>query len=211
MATRELSNKLASGELTQIKIGGTASTNILPTVGENDAKYETITNVTAISNRVTALEATHQLLLTATSLAASQEPTALDTPLQVEFGALQTTTDIDISAAGAVTFNTAGKYIITTFFQYGRTGASGTSELLNRYLVNGSQAGVSLAAKVDNAETLVPWSSTIQFTAAINDVLTIEIMRDSAGANFGGLFAITPSVVGWALAPCASTQIYRAV
>lgn len=211
MATRELSNKLASGELTQIKIGGTASTNILPTVGENDAKYETITNVTAIGNRVTALEATHQLLLTATSLAASQEPTALDTPLQVEFGALQTTTDIDISAAGAVTFKTAGKYIITTFFQYGRTGASGTSELLNRYLVNGSQAGVSLAAKVDNAETLVPWSSTIQFTAAINDVLTIEIMRDSAGANFGGLFAITPSVVGWALAPCASIQIYRAV
>ncbi len=33
MSDRELSNKLSSGEITQIKIGGTASTNIVPTMG----------------------------------------------------------------------------------------------------------------------------------------------------------------------------------
>ena len=167
-------------------------------------------SITALEARTTVLEASHELLLIATSLATSQEPTALDTPIQVEFGALQTTTDIDISAIGAITFNTAGKYIISPFFQYGRTGAAGVSVLLNRYLKNGTQIGNSLSAKIDDADTLVPWSSSIQFTAAVNDVLTIEIMRDSTGANEGGLFSIDPVVAGWATAPCASIQIYKA-
>ena len=61
-----------------------------------------------------------------------------------------------------------------------------------------------------NAAILVPWSSAIQFTAATNDVLTIEVMRDSVGDNSGGLFAIDPTLAGWANAPCASIQIYKA-
>jgi len=135
----------------------------------------------------------------------------VDTPLQVEFGALQTTTDIDISATGAITFKTAGKYIIYPCFQYGRTGATGKSFLLNTYLRNGVQEGASLASKIDNASTLVPWSSSIQFTASTNDVLTIEIMRDSAGDNSGGLYALDPTPADWANAPCAAIQIYKAI
>jgi hypothetical protein len=166
--------------------------------------------ITALDTRVTAVENSHTVLLQASSTALTQEPTTTDTALQVEFGVAQVTTDIDISAAGAITFKTAGKYIISPFFQYGRTGGVGTSILLNRYLRNGVQEGGSLAAKVDNADTLVPWSSSIQFTAAVNDVLTIEIIRDSTGSDSGGLFAVNPTPVGWANAPCAAIQIYKA-
>jgi len=161
-------------------------------------------------NRITVLEASHELLLVASSTASSQQPGTTDTPIQVEFGVAQTTTDISISAAGAITFNTAGKYIIAPFFQYGRSGSTGTSILLNRYLRNGTQEGGSLAAKIDSADTLVPWSSSIQFTAVVNDILTIEVMRDSSGNDSGGLFAFSPTLPGWNQAPCAGIQIYKA-
>jgi hypothetical protein len=204
MATRELQAILNSGELTNAYLNGTATGNKL-------LESSVITGLTdALDTRLDAIESSHSVLLAAVSVAASQQPSAVDTPLQVEFGPLQSTTNIDISAAGAITFKTAGKYIISTFFQYGRVGASGTSILLNRYLRNGIQEGSSLSAKVDNASVLVPWSSSIQFTAVANDVLTIEVMRDSAGDNSGGLFAVTPTA-GWNTAPCAAIQIYKAV
>jgi hypothetical protein len=204
MATRELQAILNSGELTNAYLNGTATGNKL-------LESSVITGLTdALDTRLDAIESSHSVILSAASVASSQEPVSVDTALQVEFGPLQSTTDIDISAAGAITFKTAGKYIISPFFQYGRSGASGTSYLLNRYLVNGSQVGASLASKIDNASTLVPWSSSIQFTAVANDVLTIEIIRDSAGNNSGGLFALTPTA-GWNTAPCAAIQIYKAV
>lgn len=201
MADRELNDILQSGENTSIYLGGTTP---------GDKVVETVT-LDALDDRVTELEASHTLLINGASVAANQQPGTVDTPLQVEFGSLQSTTDIDLSAAGAITFKTAGKYIISPFFQYGRTGATGTSHLVNRYLVNGVQSGNSLAANIDNANTLVPWSSSIQFTAAANDVMTIEIIRDSAGNDSGGLFAYNPTLAGWNDAPCAAIQIYKAV
>lgn len=223
MATdRELSDILNSGEISTIYLGGTASTDRAVKQSALDATNANVTtnttnvatnttDIAAIDTRVTSIEDSHTRLLLASSTASSQQPTGTDTPLQVEFGVAQSTTDIDISAAGAITFKTAGKYIISPFFQYGRTGATGTSVLLNRYLVNGTQIGASLGANLDNANTLVPWSSSVQFTANTNDVMTIEIMRDSAGNDSGGLFAVTPTAAGWNSAPCASIQIYRAI
>lgn len=210
MADRELSNALASGELTSIQLGSALSTEKVLTQAEVDAKIKvTDDKVVELDLRVDELEASHTQLIIATSVAASQQPVTTDTPLQVEFGPLKTTTNIDLSATGALTFKTAGKYIVSPFFQYGRVGSSGTSFLLNRYLVNGVQVGNSLAAKIDNANTLVPWSSSIQFTAIAGDVLTIEIMRDSTGADAGGLFQALP-VAPWNAAPSASIQIYKA-
>ena len=184
-----------------------AFTNIDTAIDQVDTNKASILSN---SGRLTTLENSHELLLSAASTATSQQPSAVDTTLQIEFGVLQTTTDIDISATGEMTFKTAGKYIISQFFQYGRTGASGTSVLFNRILVNGVQLGNSLGAKVDNADVLVPWSSSLQFTAALNDVVTIEIIRDSIGSNSGGLFSSSPSASGWNIAPCAAIQIYKA-
>ena len=169
-----------------------------------------IDSISTLDDRVLLLEASHTLLIIATSTAVAQEPIATDTPLQIEFGGIQTTTNINIASDGAITFNVAGKYIVSPFFQYGRAGSVGTSILLNRYLVNGTQVGNSLVAKIDSADILVPWSSSIQFTAEVGDTLTIEVMRDSTGNDSGGLFAVDPTLIGWNNAPCASIQIYKA-
>lgn len=174
-----------------------------------DSSFSNIdTDLTALDNRMTAAENNHTLILSGDSAALSQEPTAVDTAKQVEFGGSQTTTHVDISATGALTFKTTGTYIITTFFQYGREGATGTSYLMNRLLINGTQSGNSLAAKIDNANVLVPWSSTIIVDVTATDVVTIEIIRDSAGSNSGGLFNMT-STAGWTTAPCASVRVYK--
>ena len=201
MADRELQTILNSGDINTIYLGGTTS----------EDKAVKKSELTALDTRVTAIESSHSVLLTATSTATSQQPSTTDTALQIEFGAAQVTTDIDIDVNGAITFKTAGKYILSPFFQYGRSGSTGTSVLFNRYLVNGVQAGSSLGAKIDNANILVPWSSSIQFTANANDVLTIEIIRDSTGNDSGGLFSSTPTAAGWNIAPCASIQIYKGV
>lgn len=209
MADVELSAALNSGLITNIYLDGTTVDEKVLKSSEVDTKITAITD--PLDVRVTHLEDSHSLLINASSTAATQQPTVVDTALQIEFGIAQVTTDIDLSVAGALTFKTAGKYIISPFFQYGRVGASGTSTLFNRILVNGVQLGSSLGANIDNANTLVPWSSSIQFTANTNDVVTIEIIRDSTGNNSGGLFSSTPTAVGWSLAPCAAIQIYKAI
>lgn len=201
MAEQELSAILNSGEINTIYLGGTSATDA--------AIKKSVTD--ALDTRITSIEASHTALLNAHSTASSQQPTGTDTPLQVEFGALQTTTDIDLAVDGTFTFKTAGKYIVSTFFQYGRTGASGTSILIHRILVNGTQSGNSLSAHIDDANTVVPWASSIQLTVSASDTVTFEIMRDSAGNDSGGLFATTPTVGTWAIAPCAAIQIYKAV
>ena len=185
----------------------TAFTNVDTAITQVDTNTA---GLVTLDTRISSLEDSHELLLVATSTSSSQQPTVVDVPIKAEFGVAQTTTDIDIDVLGNITFKTAGKYIVSPFFQYGRSGSVGTSILLNRYLVNGTQAGGSLAAKIDNADTLVPWSSSIQLTASVNDILAIEVMRDSTGNNSGGLFAFSPTAAGWNQAPCASIQIYKA-
>ena len=217
MADKELQTILNSGGLTTVYLGGTALDNKVVVRSEisgiatNTADIATNTaGLVTLDTRVAVLEESHTLLLNAASTATSQQPSATDTALQIEFGAAQTTDNIDIAVNGAITFKTAGKYIVSTFFQYGRSGSSGVSILYNRYLINGTQQGNSLGAKIDNADTLVPWSSSIQMTVNENDVLTIEMIRDSAGNNSGGLFAAAPTAAGWNQAPCAVIQIYKA-
>ena len=83
-----------------------------------------------------AIEESHSVLLNAASTASSQEPTELDTALQIEFGIAQTTDDVEIAATGAITFKTAGKYIVSPFFQYGRGGSVGVSNLFSHATSN---------------------------------------------------------------------------
>ena len=141
-------------------------------------------------------------VLRAHSLAASQLPTALGTVLQVEFGALKTGTYLSLAANGAVTCNISGTYAFRLKLQKGRLGASGTSILLSRILVNGVQVGVSAAVRMASADPIYISESKVTLTLNAGDVLTLQIIRDSAGSDFGGLYAITSSH-GWNIAPTA--------
>jgi len=151
-------------------------------------------------------------VLDGSSVASSQQPSALDTPLQVEFGPAvgSGATDVALSVAGALTVNVAGVYRIEISLQFGRTGGSAVSKLMFRAKVNGAQAGATIMAHVDAAAVLTPFNEKSTLNLPAGAVLTWEIARSSAGSgnNSGGLFA-GDVAGGWNAAPCARIRVDR--
>lgn len=149
-------------------------------------------------------------VLRAPSLVA-QAPAAVDTPLQVSFGAAQgaPTDPVSISAAGLVTFNVAGNYAVRVKLQAGRTGASGVSILLSRILLAGAQYGSPAATKLVSADVTIPIESRVVINATAGQTFAVQIMRDSAGSNFGGIYPQAATVTAWGTAPSGLLVISR--
>lgn len=209
MPTRDAKEFLQSGEVDDYKKGGATDEDTLKDKAEIDALIAGVTD--PLDLRVTELEEGHEVVLNAVCPAVSQEPSGLDAPLQITYGPAQggPSDPVQVDALGNIQFNTADKYIINFRAHYGRAGSAGTSILMFRFLKNGVQQGQSFATKITDAEILVPWdSSSFIFEAEIGDVLTSEIIRDSAGANAGGLFSVASSA-GWDDAPCSAVSIYK--
>lgn len=142
---------------------------------------------------------------------ATQAPTAVDTPLQLSFGAAQGSASdpVMINAAGTVTFNTAGNYAIRIKLQNGRTGATGTSILFSRILLNGAQVGSTAAVKMTQTDATTPSESRVVLNPTAGQTFQVQIMRDSAGSNFGGVYPQTATVTAWGPAPSALLVISR--
>lgn len=142
---------------------------------------------------------------------ATQAPTAVDTPLQLTFGAAQlsATDPVMLNSAGPVTFNTAGAYAIRIKLQNGRTGATGTSILLSRLLINGAQVGSTAAVKMTQTDATTPTESRVVVQATAGQTFTVQVMRDSAGSNFGGVYPQVSTVAAWGTAPSALLVISR--
>ena len=140
-----------------------------------------------------------------------QEPTALDTALQVTFGAAQKSASdpVMINAAGLITFNAAGNYAVRVKLQNGRTSSTGTSILLSRLLKNGAAYGSPAAVKITSSDELIPTDSRVIVGAAAGDTFAVQIMRDSAGTNFGGLYPQVAVVTAWGTVPSALLVVTR--
>lgn len=146
------------------------------------------------------------------SSTATQAPTAVNTPLQVVFGAAQGSIadPVQISAAGLVTFNVAGTYAVRIKLQNGRTGGAGVSILLSRILLNGVQLGSPQAVKVDDEEITSPTDSRVVVVVpTAGTTFAVQIMRDGAGTNAGGLYPFTAAVTAWGVAPSALLVVSR--
>ena len=159
---------------------------------------------------------TIERVLEAVSLATSQEPTGLGiaNAIKLEFGAAQFTggDPVMIDVNGQVTFNDTGLYRVKSIFQFGRTGASGTSEVLFRLLVNGVQLGRSVGVKLGNSDDLDYIDIDNWFNVPAGTTLDTEIMRDNVGNNSGGVFKTTPTDEGagtWGVVPCTVLRIER--
>lgn len=141
----------------------------------------------------------------------TQAPTAINTPLQVSFGAAQgaPTSPVSISAAGLVTFNVAGNYAVRVKLQNGRVGASGTSVLLSRILANGVQIGSPQSVKLTSSDSTIPTDSRVVVNAVAGQTFSVEIMRDGSGTNFGGVYPLVAAVAAWGTAPSALLVISR--
>lgn len=141
----------------------------------------------------------------------AQAPTAVDTPLQLAFGGASGSASdpVMINAAGLVTFNTAGNYAVRIKLQCGRTGATGTSILLSRLLLNGTQIGSTAAVKLTQTDATTPTESRVVVNATAGQTFAVQVMRDSAGSNFGGVYPQVAVVTAWGTAPSALLVISR--
>ena len=139
----------------------------------------------------------------------AQNPSAVDTPLQVTFGAAHNTTEFDISGAGAITCNVTGSYELKFNYRFARTSGTGTAILVLRYLLNGVSAGAPITCELTGAGDVIPYSATIFAQVSVADVLTVEILRDSSGNNDGGLAPFTPALAGWGVVGSAQLTINK--
>lgn len=175
-----------------------------------DAAETAITALEASMTTVTTrLDGSFDVELNSSSFT-TQEPTLTDTVMQISFGSPVVNTNVAIDANGLITFLTAGKYFISFDAMYGRTGSTGISIMHYRALVNNVQIGATLTGKLDDANTLVPFSGIYFAEFAANDTLKFEFYRDSAGDNSGGLFTTVTGLAGWDDSPSASVVIRKA-
>lgn len=140
-----------------------------------------------------------------------QAPAALNTALQLTFGAAQgsVASPVMIDALGKVTFNIAGTYALRVKLQNGRVGSTGTSVLLSRILVNGAQIGSPQAVKITASDVTTPTDSRVVINATAGQTFTVEIMRDGSGSNFGGVYPLAAATTSWGTAPSSLLVISR--
>jgi len=140
-----------------------------------------------------------------------QVPSGLDVALQVNFGAAQGTSSdpVMVSAAGLVTFNQTGLYLVNGMGNVERSGSGGVATLLFRPLVNGTPVGVVKGFDIGTSQSMMPYEITIPFYVSVaGTTFTFEILRDSSGVNDGGLYDhVTAS--SWDNVPSANLQIWK--
>ena len=142
----------------------------------------------------------------------NQVPSGLDSALQVSFGAAQYTSSdpVMIDAAGTVTFNQPGLYLLNAYGTVERQGSSGgVSVLLFRSLINGIQAGSVKGFDLGSTGVMLPYEITIPINIeTAGTTLTFEIMRDSSGVDAGGLY-IHEALGGWPDVPSAEIGLWK--
>ena len=141
----------------------------------------------------------------------NQEPSGLDSPLQVTFGAAQgaASDPVMLDALGNITFNQAGLYLFNGYANFERQGSSGgVTVTLFRALLNGSQSGPTKGVELSGTGIMFPYELTLPIQVSAGDVLTWEIMRDSSGVDAGGLYVHTNSGP-WSNVPSSDIRIYK--
>lgn len=199
---------IPDAQLHQIKGAASASSGQVPIATGSGTAVFGFLDWTQVANKPTS--SGYQAKLSAFS-SVNQNPSAVDTPLQITFGSAQTTADVSVSSAGVITFNTSGNYLIDIFLRFGRSTSIGNSILLNRILKNGAQILNSNGLLLSAAAQTIPFSAAIPLTMAAGDTMTMEVARDSAGANDGGLFVVSPAIAGWNIVPSATVVVNKFV
>ena len=199
---------IPDAQLHQIKGAASASSGQVPiATGSGTAAFGFL-DWSQVANKPTA--SGYESKLSSFS-SVNQNPSAVNTPLQITFGSAQATTDVSISASGVITFNTSGINLIDIFLRFGRSTSTGNAIILNRILKNGAQILNSNGLILSAATQTIPFSAAIPLTMAAGDTMTMEVARDSAGTDDGGLFAVSPTIAGWNIVPSATVVVNKFV
>lgn len=137
-----------------------------------------------------------------------QNPSSVDTPLQVVWGTASNTS-VDVASNGVITFLEDGLYYLTFNLNFGRTTGAGTVILAVRFLVNGVASGITQKFTMSDSTASIPFCASDWLSASASDTITAQIIRDSAGINNGGLLTTDITLGDWADAPSAAISIQK--
>jgi hypothetical protein len=128
----------------------------------------------------------------------NQDPVGTDNPLQVTYGAGEGTASdpVMVDAAGLITFNQKGRYKLIFGGHFGRSTGVGEAHLLGRFLVNGTQGTNTMYAILDDQKIALPFETTSELEAVAGMEIVVQIIRDSAGVDNGGLTSYSPTLAG---------------
>ena len=214
-------NKLLQDILSAIGGGGSVIWGSITGTVANQTDLATVAATGDYDDLINKFDPTADIrierLLNATSVAATQDPAGLGpiNAAQVEFGPAQfgALDPVQIDALGNTTINEAGLYRVKVSLQAGRSGVGGTSELLIRALFDGVQQGRTVAIKLANENIISPFTDEAWLNLPAAAVVTYEIMRDSVGADSGGLVGqdVTVEAGSWNQDVCAELRIERLI
>lgn len=155
---------------------------------------------------------TYEIVLAGASTA-TQTPVGADTPLKISFGSAQNgpSDPVQISAAGDITFNEAGQYLLKTFISIGRASGSATSVLIIDRKTNGVGSPFPVFTKIDTTGNINNINADIFVNASAADVTYFDLTRDSSGNNSGNLQPFVPALGSISTCPSAFVAIYRVV
>lgn len=139
----------------------------------------------------------------------TQNPLGTDNPYQVLWGSGNSNSDATVASNGVITITNAGLYLITVNLAFGKPTDVGISKLVARLLLNGLPVGYPVATQIDAGIEINPVQLTLFKSLAASDTITAQIIRDSTGANEGGLYAFDPALAGWANTPSAAVLIQK--
>lgn len=137
----------------------------------------------------------------------SQNPSGLGIPLVLSFGAPQSNTNINLNALGELTFLVDGDYTVRITLQLGRSSNPGDSILMGRATLNNFPISNTLHAAIGSISEVLPLSFEGVVPASAGDVLRIELVRDAAGIDNGGVFTQVASTAGWSDSPSCVMQV----
>jgi hypothetical protein len=138
-----------------------------------------------------------------------QLPTGLGAALQIVFGGPQTTDYFDVDAGGNITCLVSGEYQCALKMSIGRRNTQGIAQIYTRVLLNGAQIFDSSHIILSSDDFEIPSNHFGTLPLTVNDVLTVEIIRDTDGVDSGGAYAGVPEVAGWNSSPSALAVIDR--
>lgn len=208
------------------------------TVGLND-KVISSSNFTADDRLVATVNGTREIIESSYSISdipleyiaafdgmsalTTQDPPGLstggtDNPIIVGLGAEQsnayvslTKDDVGDPEGNIITFNTAGIYVLTYMFQFGRNNGIGEVRLHLQPYLNDVPTLNPIISELDTSTFADTKISALVYNFSQNDVLKFELRRLAlnAGTNDGGLYQFDPDVTGLPVAPSARVVLVK--
>lgn len=152
------------------------------------------------------------------SYRSTQNPSGLDTPLQVIFGATDSfSASVSVLGAanatpanrGKINFLGTGQFFIEMTLNFGRTGSAGASKIIILFKENGVAVASESVVLLADADSSAVYTSAVMADITGATTWTFEIIRDSSGDNSGGLVGFNPVLAGVPNAPSARLKIWK--